>query len=135
MGVVPLEDADAFTKVSQPDTGRESGHAGTNDHDIIVGGRVHGFSRSRRSKGVSASRCNLLQAIPVERPQAEKRPGKIPACVDPRRSQSALGSEGVEFWREIFAATVKGGQLQVIGFRHLDAVALAQLHHDIEKIH
>src|SRR5438093_3177381 len=40
-----------------------------------------------------------------------------------------------EFGREVGHATVQAGQLSVVGFRHFDAVALAQLHHDVQEIH
>src|SRR5688572_1251205 len=48
---------------------------------------------------------------------------------------SAFGGERVELRREIFGRAIERGELQVVRLRHFDAVALAKLHHNIEKIH
>src|SRR5207237_9992155 len=60
-----------------------------------------------------------------------RKKGTVPV----KKGDCPVISAVLELRREVGHATVQAGQLPVVGFRHFDAVPLAQLHHDVQKVH
>gem|GEM_PF-6607183 len=63
--VVPFEDAHPFPEVREPDAGGETGHAGTDDGDVVVRSGVHG--RLRISEECSRKNMELRKSGKIER--------------------------------------------------------------------
>src|SRR5437660_10152061 len=60
-----------------------------------------------------------------------RKKGTVPV----KKGDCPVISAVLELRREVGHATVQAGQLPVVGFRHFDAVPLAQLHHDVQEVH
>lgn len=48
--IVPLEDADHFSEMSQPNTRSQAGHAGPDDNNVVVGASIQSFESKLRDK-------------------------------------------------------------------------------------